>query len=69
MSMSYIYGKRFVCPVTPLITVLREELFTQPYDESIWKKTRHKCAKVTNILSLIKFTNIIIFLLNFKKRT
>ncbi|QCD93398.1 cycloartenol synthase [Vigna unguiculata] len=45
MPMSYIYGKRFVCPVTPLITSLREELFTEPYDESTWKKARHKCAK------------------------
>jgi len=50
MPMSYIYGKRFVCPVTPLITNLREELFTQPYNESIWKKARHKCAKVISIL-------------------
>ncbi|XP_022642924.1 beta-amyrin synthase isoform X4 [Vigna radiata var. radiata] len=45
MPMSYIYGKRFVCPVTPLIKDLREELFTEPYDENTWKKARHKCAK------------------------
>ncbi|ESW19794.1 hypothetical protein PHAVU_006G156000 [Phaseolus vulgaris] len=45
MPMSYIYGKRFACPITPLIKDLREELFTQPYDESMWKKARHKCAK------------------------
>ncbi|WVY93593.1 hypothetical protein V8G54_032681 [Vigna mungo] len=32
-------------PVTPLITDLREELFTEPYDENTWKKARHKCAK------------------------
>jgi len=67
MPMSYIYGKRFVCPITPLITNLREELFSQPYDESMWKKARHKCAKVIIILSLIeichiKFMKITIFL-------
>ena len=68
MPMSYIYGKRFVCPITPLIRDLREELFIQPYDESMWKKSRHKCAKVIRILSLIelchdKFMKIINFLI------
>ncbi|RDX63311.1 Beta-amyrin synthase, partial [Mucuna pruriens] len=38
MPMSYLYGKKFVGPVTPLILNLREELFTQPYDEDSWKK-------------------------------
>ncbi|CAJ1962343.1 unnamed protein product [Sphenostylis stenocarpa] len=45
MSMSYLYGKKFVCPKTTLITSLREELFPEPYDESTWKKARHTCAK------------------------
>ncbi|TKY72083.1 Beta-amyrin synthase [Spatholobus suberectus] len=45
MPMSYLYGKKFVGPITPLILNLREELFTQPYDENSWKKARHKCAK------------------------
>ncbi|KAI4334892.1 hypothetical protein L6164_013597 [Bauhinia variegata] len=45
MPMSYLYGKRFVGPITPLILQLREELFTQPYHEIIWKKARHLCAK------------------------
>jgi len=62
MPMSYIYGKRFVYPVTPLITSLRQELFTEPYDEKTWKKARHKCAKVMNILSLVE-----IFLFNLDK--
>uniref|UniRef100_A0A803Q7G9 Squalene cyclase C-terminal domain-containing protein n=1 Tax=Cannabis sativa TaxID=3483 RepID=A0A803Q7G9_CANSA len=43
--MSYLYGKKFVGPITPLILQLREELFTQPYDEINWKKVRHFCAK------------------------
>ncbi|KAI4334871.1 hypothetical protein L6164_013578 [Bauhinia variegata] len=45
MPMSYLYGKRFVGPITPLILQLREELFTQPYHEINWKKVRHFCAK------------------------
>uniref|UniRef100_A0A803Q800 Squalene cyclase N-terminal domain-containing protein n=1 Tax=Cannabis sativa TaxID=3483 RepID=A0A803Q800_CANSA len=45
MPMSYLYGKRFVCPITPLISQLRVELHTQPYDEINWRKVRHFCAK------------------------
>ncbi|XP_062110952.1 beta-amyrin synthase [Humulus lupulus] len=45
MPMSYLYGKRFVGPITPLILQLREELHTQTYDEINWKKVRHFCAK------------------------
>uniref|UniRef100_A0A0R0KIG1 Terpene cyclase/mutase family member n=1 Tax=Glycine max TaxID=3847 RepID=A0A0R0KIG1_SOYBN len=45
MPMSYLYGKRFVGPITPLILQLREELFTQPYEKVNWKKVRHQCAK------------------------
>nr|DAD18084.1 TPA_asm: hypothetical protein HUJ06_019547 [Nelumbo nucifera] len=45
MPMSYLYGKRFVGPITPLILQLREELHTQPYHEIKWSKTRHICAK------------------------
>ncbi|PRQ51838.1 putative beta-amyrin synthase [Rosa chinensis] len=45
MPMSYLYGKRFVGPITPLILKLREELFIQPYNQINWKKVRHLCAK------------------------
>nr|XP_010313621.1 delta-amyrin synthase isoform X1 [Solanum lycopersicum]XP_010313622.1 delta-amyrin synthase isoform X1 [Solanum lycopersicum] len=45
MPMSYLYGKRFVGPITPLILKLREELYDQTYDEINWKKVRHVCAK------------------------
>ncbi|KAH9619881.1 hypothetical protein KSS87_009593 [Heliosperma pusillum] len=44
MPMSYLYGKRFVGPITPLIMQLREELFNEPYKEIKWKKVRHLCA-------------------------
>ncbi|KAK4588480.1 hypothetical protein RGQ29_019470 [Quercus rubra] len=45
MPFSYLYGKRFVGPITPLILQLREELYTQPYNEINWRKMRHLCAK------------------------
>ncbi|XP_056167882.1 beta-amyrin synthase-like isoform X1 [Syzygium oleosum] len=45
MPMSYLYGKRFVGPITPLIQQLREELHTQPYNTICWRKVRHLCAK------------------------
>ncbi|RDY07322.1 Beta-amyrin synthase, partial [Mucuna pruriens] len=45
MPMSYLYGKKFVGPITPLVLNLREEFFTQPYDTNSWKKARHKCAQ------------------------
>jgi len=46
LPSSYLYGKRFVGPITPFILQLREELFTQPYENVNWKKARHQCAKV-----------------------
>uniref|UniRef100_A0A5B6ZSH9 Terpene cyclase/mutase family member n=1 Tax=Davidia involucrata TaxID=16924 RepID=A0A5B6ZSH9_DAVIN len=45
MPMSYLYGKRFVGPITDLILQLREELHIQPYHEINWRKVRHLCAK------------------------
>ncbi|MFS7923487.1 putative beta-amyrin synthase [Helianthus anomalus] len=45
MPMSYLYGKRFVGPITPLILQLREELYAQPYNEINWRSIRHLCAK------------------------
>ncbi|KAM3749756.1 hypothetical protein ACB098_05G211500 [Castanea mollissima] len=45
MPMSYLYGKRFVGSITPLILQLREELYNEPYNEIIWKSVRHLCAQ------------------------
>nr|ACO24697.1 beta-amyrin synthase [Gentiana straminea] len=45
MPMSYLYGKRFVCRITPLISELREELHCEPYNQIRWKRYRHVCAK------------------------
>uniref|UniRef100_A0A803LZ31 Terpene cyclase/mutase family member n=1 Tax=Chenopodium quinoa TaxID=63459 RepID=A0A803LZ31_CHEQI len=45
MPMSYLYGKRFVGPITPLILSLRTELYNEPYNEINWNKARNTCAK------------------------
>ncbi|CAH9068562.1 unnamed protein product [Cuscuta europaea] len=45
MPMSYLYGKKFVGPITPLILQLREELYDESYNEINWRKIRHLCAK------------------------
>uniref|UniRef100_A0A3N7EXI1 Terpene cyclase/mutase family member n=1 Tax=Populus trichocarpa TaxID=3694 RepID=A0A3N7EXI1_POPTR len=43
--MSYLYGKKFVGPITDLILQLRGELYIQPYEEIDWNKARHLCLK------------------------
>ncbi|KAK9093486.1 hypothetical protein Syun_028397 [Stephania yunnanensis] len=45
MAMSYVYGKRFVGPISSLILILRQELYDQSYQEIDWDKARHLCAK------------------------
>ncbi|GAA0145603.1 cyclase [Lithospermum erythrorhizon] len=45
MPMSYLYGRKFVGPITPLILNLRDELLSQPYHEINWNEVRHFCAK------------------------
>ncbi|EOY27693.1 Beta-Amyrin Synthase, putative [Theobroma cacao] len=43
--MSYLYGKKFVGPITELILSLREEIYIQPYEKIDWNKARHSCLK------------------------
>ncbi|RCV34148.1 hypothetical protein SETIT_7G138400v2 [Setaria italica] len=45
LPMSYIYGKRFVGPITQVVLDLRKELFRDAYDEINWDKVRNQCAK------------------------
>nr|UXX25229.1 cycloartenol synthase [Aloe vera] len=45
LPMSYLYGKRFVGPITPTILSLRKELFTLPYSQIDWNVARNQCAK------------------------
>nr|AWK97868.1 OSC4 [Tripterygium wilfordii] len=45
LPMSYLYGRRFVGPITPTVLSLRKELYTVPYHEVDWNKARSTCAK------------------------
>ncbi|CAI0553285.1 unnamed protein product [Linum tenue] len=45
MPMSYLYGKRFVGPITGLIRTLREELYNEPYHQINWNAARNTVAK------------------------
>ncbi|BBG92658.1 cycloartenol synthase 1 [Prunus dulcis] len=45
LPMSYLYGKRFVGPITPTVLSLRKELFNVPYHEIDWNVARNQCAK------------------------
>lgn len=45
LPMSYLYGKRFVGPITPIVLSLRKEIFNVPYHEIDWNQARNLCAK------------------------
>ncbi|KAK7272775.1 hypothetical protein RJT34_29606 [Clitoria ternatea] len=45
MPMSYLYGKKFVGPITGLIKSLREEMYNEPYHQINWNKARNIVAK------------------------
>ncbi|QHN81947.1 Cycloartenol synthase [Arachis hypogaea] len=45
LPMSYLYGKRFVGPITPTVLSLRKELYNTPYHDIDWDKARNLCAK------------------------
>ncbi|KAM0835586.1 hypothetical protein ACQ4PT_062843 [Festuca glaucescens] len=45
IPMSYLYGMKFVGPITELVLSLREELHIHPYKKINWKQARSLCAK------------------------
>ncbi|KAL6631026.1 hypothetical protein ACP70R_028366 [Stipagrostis hirtigluma subsp. patula] len=45
MPMAYLYGKKFVGPITPTILEIREEVYNVPYSTIDWSKARDSCAK------------------------
>jgi hypothetical protein len=58
--MSYLYGKKFVGPITPTILAIREEVYSVPYHEIDWNKARDACAKVRLIKALLVLDAILI---------
>lgn len=45
MPMAYLYVKKFVGPITPIILSLREDLYNISYERIDWEKARDSCAK------------------------
>ena len=45
LPMSYLYGKRAVGELTPLVMSLRKELYCQDYSSIDWNVARNQCAK------------------------
>lgn len=62
--MAYLYGKKFVGPLTPTIISLREDLYSIPYDQINWDKARDSCAKEDLIYPRSKAQNLIFSCLN-----
>jgi hypothetical protein len=49
LPMAYLYGKKFIGPITPTVLALREEIHDSPYGKIDWSNARNKCAKVCHI--------------------
>ncbi|KAF8779295.1 hypothetical protein HU200_002976 [Digitaria exilis] len=45
MPMAFLYGKKFVGPITDTILSIREEIYSVPYNEVDWNIARTSCAK------------------------
>ncbi|KAL6888523.1 hypothetical protein ACP4OV_009549 [Aristida adscensionis] len=45
LPMAYLYGKRFVGPITSTILALREEIYNTKYTKIDWNQARNGCAK------------------------
>jgi lanosterol synthase len=41
MPMSFIYGRKYQIPLTPLIEELRKELYVSDYNANVWGAARH----------------------------
>ncbi|TPX32405.1 hypothetical protein SmJEL517_g04428 [Synchytrium microbalum] len=46
LPMSWLYGKRYVGPITDLVKELRQELYTLRYETIDWPRQRNNVAKV-----------------------
>lgn len=50
--LSYLYGKKFVGPISELIVSLRDEIYTQSYEKIDWNKARHLCSEVSIVCNI-----------------
>ncbi|CAL5022119.1 unnamed protein product [Urochloa decumbens] len=45
LPMAYLYGKKFIGPITPTIRAIRDEIYATSYDKIDWSEARTACAK------------------------
>ncbi|KAL7133801.1 hypothetical protein ABFS83_12G164500 [Erythranthe nasuta] len=45
LPMSYLYGKRFIGPISGVVLSLRKELYNQAYHQIDWNLARNQCSK------------------------
>ncbi|WJX26112.1 rRNA-processing protein las1 [Trifolium repens] len=45
LPMSYLYGRRFVGPLSSIVLSLRKEIYTFPYHLLDWDHAKYQCAK------------------------
>ncbi|CAM0908395.1 unnamed protein product [Alopecurus aequalis] len=64
MSMAYLYGKKFVGPITQTILELREELYGVSYENIDWSKARDTCAQEDLLQPRPKVQSILFYCLN-----
>lgn len=46
LPMAYLYGKKFVAPLSSIVLSLRRELYTTLYNLIDWDRTLNLCAEV-----------------------
>lgn len=59
LPMAYLYGKKFVGPITPTILALREEIYDMPYHKIDWGQTRNTCAKEDLVCPRTMLQNVV----------
>ncbi|MCF6342022.1 MAG: terpene cyclase/mutase family protein [Bacteroidales bacterium] len=68
LPMSYAYGNRITAPISPLITAIREEIYTENYEEIKWEKSRKFCAVPDQYQPLTKTYRVFSSLANFYEK-
>ncbi|KAL6888525.1 hypothetical protein ACP4OV_009551 [Aristida adscensionis] len=58
LPIAYIFGKRFVGPITLTILALREEIYNTAYANIDWNQARNGCAKVCTQLQNVVWTSM-----------
>ncbi|KAJ3693419.1 hypothetical protein LUZ60_008899 [Juncus effusus] len=54
-SMSYLYAKRFVGPITKMVQSLRDELHIEPYHKIDWNQARKSCCKEDRVVPHLSY--------------